>query len=1329
MANEFVARNGVISLRNSTVSGSLFVTGSVGVGVSSTSYGLEVAGTSKFGDTLTTNVTDTQLVYSSTGALTGSTKLIWDNTNGYLVNQGYYFLDFPLSGGGGFVSRQQSTSNLLMQMGFNAQAQYGGTIGTISGNQFFVYNFQGAGGASNYYWGFNNSGDNYWGSSNTLYSVKVQQPSATNIPLSVQGQPSQTNNLFTVTTNSGATVGNVMTIFSGGTIGMGQTSNAGYKLDINGTTRIQNKLTLGNSIIASGGSEGTSGQVLTSNGIGSTPSWTTVVGGGGSISTTGTTLYSTSPAAGTGYDTTHNIFFGLGTGNNASGATYSNFIGYGAGWGSNSQYSNFLGWQAGATASFVLMSNFLGYSAGKNATYASYSNFIGPAGLGATHASYSNFLGNLAGENAYNAGNSNIIGNNAGYAATHASYSNFLGQLAGAYADSSSNSTLIGYHAGMNNSSTPGLGIGPNNIIIGTNITLPTGRKDSFNIGAILFGTGSYSNTNGIAFSGSMTNGRVGINNWKPGYNLDVTGDINFSGNLYQNGVIYGGGGGGGGSISTTGTTLYSTSPAAGTGYDTTNNIFFGGSAGSNASGVTYSNFIGYQAGSDSWDGYGSNFIGNSAGLLAYNANSSNFLGTHAGQQADNANNSNFFGYHAGKFSTGADHSNFFGENAGYNADNANYSNFFGPTAGDGATYASYSNFLGYNVGAAVGGSVGSNNIIIGTNITLNNNQKDSINIGGLIFGTGSYSDISTNPYSGSQLIGKIGINNPNPIETLDVSGSGKFLNSLKLTGSFSMFSGSLIVSSSAIPLTYNPFADDYNRASLSPGGSPSLTYTQTNVTGTGAASIISNYLNIVNGATAGKTYVTVPISGFSTPFSSTLSSNAAQIEWTFNVRTNRSSAVFSGFGTNQYGGAFVLVGSNTNIHTAGQGYALVYGGDTFRNWRLVRFNNGIGGTLTNIVTAGTNIFSANANYVSIRVTYLPSSNTWALYFRDDGGSAWVDASGGVTSLIGSSVDSTYTNTAMSVLGFLYSYATTANQNLQFDNVRIYTTSPSAAGTVFSLSQDGEMRVNTDVLYVSNTKNVSIGTTAFNNVSPERLLISGSNTSPNLIVGKTSINGYSQINIFNTSNGVDASADIVASNDSVSEFGNFIDMGINSSNFSGTIGAANEAYLYNTGSNLWIGNATPGGNGNIRFFAGNNATAIAMHVSSSQQVFISSSLVVGQAITTSNVVGRIDASNDVVAFSTSDIRLKENILPIGDAISKIESIGGYTFDWKKEHKDVHGYEGHDVGVIAQEIEKILPEVVTTRDNGYKAVKYEKIVPLLIEAIKSLQKQIDELKSK
>ena len=102
----------------------------------------------------------------------------------------------------------------------------------------------------------------------------------------------------------------------------------------------------------------------------------------------------------------------------------------------------------------------------------------------------------------------------------------------------------------------------------------------------------------------------------------------------------------------------------------------------------------------------------------------------------------------------------------------------------------------------------------------------------------------------------------------------------------------------------------------------------------------------------------------------------------------------------------------------------------------------------------------------------------------------------------------------------------------------------------------------------------------------------------------------------------------------------------------------------------------------------------------------------------------LNVAGDIIAFYASDKRLKDNVTPISNPIKKILQIGGYSFDWN-EKQDT--YKGHDIGVIAQEVEKVLPEVVETRENGYKAVKYQKMVPLLIEAIKDQQKQIDELK--
>jgi hypothetical protein len=116
----------------------------------------------------------------------------------------------------------------------------------------------------------------------------------------------------------------------------------------------------------------------------------------------------------------------------------------------------------------------------------------------------------------------------------------------------------------------------------------------------------------------------------------------------------------------------------------------------------------------------------------------------------------------------------------------------------------------------------------------------------------------------------------------------------------------------------------------------------------------------------------------------------------------------------------------------------------------------------------------------------------------------------------------------------------------------------------------------------------------------------------------------------------------------------------------------------------------------------------------------------GIGMAASGTSGRIDASGDIVAYSTSDRNFKENITPIPNALEKISKISGNTYDWKEDMKDFHGFEGNDVGVIAQEIEEVLPQLVTTRETGYKAVKYDKLVALLIEGIKEQQTQIHNL---
>ena len=97
------------------------------------------------------------------------------------------------------------------------------------------------------------------------------------------------------------------------------------------------------------------------------------------------------------------------------------------------------------------------------------------------------------------------------------------------------------------------------------------------------------------------------------------------------------------------------------------------------------------------------------------------------------------------------------------------------------------------------------------------------------------------------------------------------------------------------------------------------------------------------------------------------------------------------------------------------------------------------------------------------------------------------------------------------------------------------------------------------------------------------------------------------------------------------------------------------------------------------------------------------------------------------SWSGSDKRWKKNIKPIDNALQDVLSMEGVQYDWRKEEFPEKGFpQGKQVGLIAQDVEETLPEVVATNPNGYKSISYEKIVPVLIEAIKEQNKRIELL---
>jgi hypothetical protein len=154
-------------------------------------------------------------------------------------------------------------------------------------------------------------------------------------------------------------------------------------------------------------------------------------------------------------------------------------------------------------------------------------------------------------------------------------------------------------------------------------------------------------------------------------------------------------------------------------------------------------------------------------------------------------------------------------------------------------------------------------------------------------------------------------------------------------------------------------------------------------------------------------------------------------------------------------------------------------------------------------------------------------------------------------------------------------------------------------------------------------------------------------------------------------------------------------------------------------------NAGPDGTGNglagIWFRKAKNRGDIATYVNLMK---ISSNGKVG--IGTVNPQYKLDVNGTIRGnnVSPSDQRLKQNIQPLENSLAKVEQLRGVSFEWKDKDKET----GTQVGLIAQDVETVLPELVSTDNEGYKSLAYDKMTAVLIEAVKELKAQNDALKA-
>ncbi|TAH03567.1 MAG: tail fiber domain-containing protein [Sphingobacteriales bacterium] len=313
---------------------------------------------------------------------------------------------------------------------------------------------------------------------------------------------------------------------------------------------------------------------------------------------------------------------------------------------------------------------------------------------------------------------------------------------------------------------------------------------------------------------------------------------------------------------------------------------------------------------------------------------------------------------------------------------------------------------------------------------------------------------------------------------------------------------------------------------------------------------------------------------------------------------------------------------------------------------------------------------------------------------------------GSVTNATGSGIDAYYTGNG-----------TTSNTDL-----RMYTS-------------------NAEAMILNPAGYVGIGTSSFSGTNTEKLLVdAGSSSSYNVISGKGELDNYLQLNIKNSNSGTTASQDLVATANNGTESVNYIDMGINSGGYSSTLipilDGVNEAYLFSTGNDLKIGNAsatydlgffTNGfatTNERLRVTAGGN---VGIGITSPADKLSVAGIMAPSADNTYTIGSSTNRWSAVYAtngtIQTSDARLKKNITPLKYGIKELQQLQAVTYSWLLQPE-----QKNKIGLIAQQVQQIIPEVVVGNAAKDKlGMNYAELIPVLINTLKQQQLQLEHLR--
>ena len=878
------------------------------------------------------------------------------------------------------------------------------------------------------------------------------------------------------------------------------------------------------------------------------------------------------------------------------------------------------------------------------------------------------------------------------------------------------------------NPSTRNLGIGTTNPTTRISIAGTTGisfADTNIRIGDVSTGSSITSGTNnffGGASAGKFTTG--GSNNNFFGNSAgfcNTTGCLN---NFFGNFAGY---------FNTSGMSNNIFGDAAGQCSTGSFNNFFGSQAGKFTTGFN-NNFIGYYAGRDNTSGCDNNFLGQQSGCRNTTGAFNNFFGKNSAFCNTTGSNNIAIGQSAGYFSNGS-RNIFFGESAGWvtgravacttGTDNL----FVGFNAGAFSSTGSNNNFLGCQAG--YNNALGSDNIFFGRqagynnvsgsqNVAIGYNQNTPITSGDnqLVIGAGNTAWINGNSSY------NVGIGTTNPTSKLHVVGDGRF------TG---------IVTATQLDLTASATASD---SVLYLSGTPTSSSGTNGLFGIGALSFsdtdiiadfthsVNSYAQLVvqnknsgssssadiivnNDRSAGTTYYgdfgingttfaaggpfgdvdgTYLYSAGGTLSLGSLNSYDVKIATNNTERVRVSAGGSVGIGTtvplqklHVNGNLLVSAGSSTGQHITQKAYELNSGTLSWEGSAGQLFS------ITNNLTSGS-IFSVND------VSGIPSIDVNAdgtVLVAPYGGNVGFGTTSPTSKLhVNGQITSTQANSTTNGGGQIYLNGANGNRiDFNQSGVAAPATTTRSAGTKIVLFP------NISATQVDYALGID-GSTLWSSVE-------SSAASFKWYAGTTNIATLSGAGLFTATTFSGSGANLTS---------------LNASNLgSGTVpvlrlgdSGTRDATTYLRGDNTW---ATISGGATLTNDTTTNATYYPTFSSATSGTY-STAYVSNTKCTFNPSTGVLSAT---VFTSLSDVNKKKNIRPIENAIEITKKLEGVRFDWKDT-------DAPSIGVIAQEVEKVLPELVAEND-GVKSVSYGNIVGVLIEAIKEQQVRIEELERK